>query len=86
MNVDKCYVLNKERKNWMFQVKFILVWLGGIYSFIVDLWNIIFNVIIQKSRVGGLVCIEFWMLVNGFGKISRWYVCDVECRELFDIF
>ena len=61
------------------------VWLGGIYSFIADLRNTIFNVIIQKSRAGGLVCTELRTPVNGFGKISGWYACDAERRESLDI-
>ena len=54
-------------------------------SFIADLRNTIFNVIIQKSRAGGLVCTELRTPVNGFGKISRWYACDAERRESLDI-
>ncbi|MCS2582121.1 hypothetical protein NXX18_20615 [Bacteroides fragilis] len=46
------------------------VWLGGIYSFIADLRNTIFNVIIQKSRAGGLVCTEPGRQSSRFGKIS----------------
>lgn len=59
-------------------------WVASI-SFIADLRNTIFNVIIQKSRAGGLVCTELRTPVNGFGKISRWYACDAERRESLDI-
>ncbi|MCS2500003.1 hypothetical protein NXW59_22455 [Bacteroides fragilis] len=48
----------KKGKTGRFRQKPTSVWLGGIYSFIADLRNTIFNVIIQKSRAGGLVCTE----------------------------
>ena len=57
----------------------------GWVASIALLLNIIFNVIIQKSRAGGLVCTELRTPVNGFGKISRWYACDAERRESLDI-